>query len=331
MDAQYPWLAPYSESLAAVLEQGRFPHALLLSGQPGMGRAALAESVARMLLCERPSEDHSPCGACPGCVQFEAGTHADYFHLHPEVDEKTGKESTVIKVDQIRALSEKLSLSSHRGGYKVAVLNPAEAMNLNAANSLLKTLEEPSDNTVLVLVCVHPAHLPATIRSRCQQIRIAAPEREAARSWLAGQLPEEDPEIYLQLANGAPLAALAQAREGSIAARQEHFGALLAILDGRTSPLAVAQAWSKDENLQGIHWLRDWLMDLLRIHMTGQTGDVRSVDLVDGLARLAQRLDSRVLFDQLGQINRTLRLTAASSLNRQLMTEDILLAWAAQK
>ena len=296
-----------------------------------MGKATFAEYIAALLLCEAPADDHAPCGRCPGCVQFAAGTHADYFHVHPEVDEKSGKESKSIKVDQVRGLAERLGLSSHRGGYKVALMNPAEAMNINAANSLLKTLEEPSDNTVLLLVCTHPAHLPPTIRSRCQQIRIVAPERSVSRSWLAGQLPGQDPEIYLQLANGAPLAALAQAREGSIEARRECFGALLGILEGRTSPLAVAQAWGKDEHLQGIFWLRDWLMDLLRIRMTGQTGGVRSVDLANDLARLAQRLDSRVMFTQLAHVNRTLRLTAASSLNRQLMTEDILLAWAAQK
>mgnify|MGYP001823038655 FL=1 len=331
MTALYPWLEPYSSSLAAVFRQGRFPHALLLAGQPGMGKATFADYIAELLLCESPADNHAPCGHCPGCIQFEAGTHADYFRVSPEVDEKTGKESKAIKIDQIRKLAGQLSLSSHRGGYKVAVLNPAEAMNINAANSLLKTLEEPSDNTVLVLVCTHPAHLPPTIRSRCQQIRIVPPEREIALQWLAGQLPDQDPESYLQLADGAPLAALAQAQAGSIEARRERLNELVGILDGRTAPLAVAQAWSKDEDLQAIRWLRDWLMDLLRIHMTGQTGGIRSVDLADTLVRLAQRLDKRVMFDQLAHVNRTLRLTAASSLNRQLMTEDVLLAWAAQK
>jgi len=325
MTALYPWLEPYRASLALVLEQGRFPHALLLSGQPGMGKAELAASIARMLLCEHPSAGFAPCGSCPGCVQFSAGSHPDYFHVSP------GEDSVVIKIDQVRELAAQLSLSSHRGGYKVALLNPAEAMNISAANSLLKTLEEPSDNTVLLLVCTHPAHLPPTIRSRCQQIRVAAPDREVARTWLAGQLPGQDPEVYLQLSNGAPLAALAQAQEGSIDARRERFEALVGMLDGRVSPLAVAQAWGKDEDLQGIRWLRDWLMDLLRIHMTGQTRWVRSADLADALARLARRLDNRILFEQLTHINRILRLTAASSLNRQLMTEDILLAWAAQK
>lgn len=311
--------------MASVIAQARMPHALLLAGQPGMGKTAFAEYMAALLLCESPADNHAPCGRCPGCIQFNAGSHPDYFHVQPAED------SVVIKIDQVRELSEKLALSSHRGGYKVAVLNPAEAMNINASNSLLKTLEEPSDNTVLVLVCTHPAHLPATIRSRCQQVRIAVSDQEVAHAWLAGQLTDQDPDIYLQLANGAPLAALQQAQEGSVEARQERFGALVGILDGRTSPLVVAQAWSKDEDLQGIRWLRDWLMDLLRIHMTGQTGGVRSLDLVDALAGLAKRLDSRVMFTQLAHINRTLRLTAASSLNRQLMTEDILLAWAAQK
>ena len=221
MTALYPWLEPYCASLASALEQGRIPHALLLSGQPGMGKRAFAGYIAALLLCESPTDDNAPCGRCPGCVQYQAGTHADYFHVHPEVDEKTGKESKAIKVDQIRELAEQLGLSSHRGGYKVALLNPAEAMNINASNSLLKTLEEPSDNTVLVLVCTHPAHLPPTIRSRCQQIRIAAPDRDAALQWLAGQLPGQDPAIYLQLANGAPLAALVQARDGSVEARRE--------------------------------------------------------------------------------------------------------------
>jgi hypothetical protein len=111
--------------------------------------------------------------------------------------------------------------------------------------------------------------------------------------------------------------------------RRECFDALLGILDGTRSALTVAQEWSKDEELQGIRWLREWLMDLLRIRLTGQTDSVRSADLVDVLAGLARRLESRVMFRQLDSINSLLRLTAGS-LNRQLLTEDVLLAWAAQ-
>jgi hypothetical protein len=101
------------------------------------------------------------------------------------------------------------------------------------------------------------------------------------------------------------------------------------ILEGRANPLAVAQLWSSETDLQGVRWMREWLMDLVRIAMTGQTSGVRSADLLDGLVKLAHRLDSKVVFVQLERINRTLAATA--SLNRQLLTEDILLAWAAQK
>ncbi|MDH3981112.1 MAG: DNA polymerase III subunit delta' [Gammaproteobacteria bacterium] len=325
MTALYPWLEPHLASIGEMLGRDRVPHALLLSGQPGMGKTAFAGAIAQLLLCEDRTPDHAPCGQCPGCIQFQAGSHPDFFSVRPEED------SSVIKVDAIRALGEKLVLASHRGGYKVTLLAPAEAMNLNAANSLLKTLEEPSDNTVLVLICTCPARLPATIRSRCQQLRITAPRAAPGKAWLADQLDEgQDAGLYLHLADGAPLEALRLAQAGVVEARREQFQSLLQVLDGRIDPLALAVTWSKDESLQPIHWLRDWLMDLLRIGMTGQTDRIRSVDLQDALAAMATRLDSRALFRQLEHINRTLRITDGI-LNRQLMTEDILLAWAAQE
>lgn len=324
MSDLYPWLASCRDSMTAVINQGRMPHALLLTGQPGVGKGAFSSWLAGLLLCEERNGSSGPCGQCPGCVQFKAGSHPDFFQLRPEED------ATVIKVDQIRYLSEKLSLSSHRGGYQVVVLNPAETMNLNAANSLLKTLEEPSDNTVLLLVSSRPAQLPATVRSRCQQVRIEIPDRQIALEWLHEQGVGEVAETCLQLAHRAPLEALKQAQLDSIGARRERFTALLGILEDRVSPLAVAQSWSKDDDMQGIRWMREWLMDMLRINLSGQVNRVRSADLKDGLAALAYRLDSRVLFALLDRINSSLRLTAGS-LNRQLLTEDILLAWAAQR
>ena len=323
MPMQYPWLQSVTRHIAAALAQGRMPHALLLTGQPGVGKGALADYLARQLLCHVLPADGVPCGHCPGCLQYAAGTHPDYFQVEPAED------ATVIKVDQIRELAENLSLSSHHGGFKVALLMPADAMNINASNSLLKTLEEPSDNTVLLLVSARPAQLPATIRSRCQLLRVELPAKDVALEWLAGQIPGEQRDMYLQLAHGAPLEALRQAQADLVPLRRECLDALLGILDGTRSALTVAQEWSKDEELQGIRWLREWLMDLLRIRLTGQTDSVRSADLVDVLAGLARRLESRVMFRQLDSINSLLRL-AAGSLNRQLLVEDVLLAWAAQ-
>jgi len=324
MSAPYPWLEPYRQMLAEVIARDRLPHGLLVTGQPGMGKAAFSGMLAQLLLCETRDERARPCGHCPGCIQFLAGSHPDYFVVTPE------EESQVIKVDQVRELGEKLALSSHRAGFKVAVMHPAEAMNINAANSLLKTLEEPSDNTVLVLVSTQPARLPATIRSRCQQLRITAPAPAVAQAWLAGQLEGHNPECCLQLANGAPLEALRLAEAQVIENRRTQFQALVRVLDGKADPLKLAADWCRDESLQAVHWLRGWLMDLVRIRATGQAGMVRSADLAEGLAGIAARLDSRVLFLQLDNINRLLR-SNDGSLNRQLMAEDILLAWAAQQ
>jgi len=324
MTTLYPWLEPYRHAIAAATAQDRLPHALLLTGLPGLGKGALADVIARQLLCGAATLESGPCGLCAACAQINAGSHPDYIKVQLEED------ASVIKVDQIRWLAEKLSFSSHQGGYKAAILNPAGNMNINAANSLLKTLEEPSDNTVLVLVCERSSQLPPTVRSRCQQLKLGVPEPDTALQWLAGQGITGSAGTYLHMAHGAPLEALKQAQAGSIEARREYFDSLVDILEGRTAPLATALLWSKEDDLQGIRWMRDWLMDLLRIIMTGQTSGIHSADLVDKLVTLARRLDSRVLFAQLERINRTLGVTSGS-LNRQLLTEDILLAWAAQK
>ena len=303
--------------------QMRLPHALLLTGQPGMGKAAFAEALARLLLCEHPVDDSEPCRQCTSCTLFAAGTHPDFFRVTLVED------SRVIKIDQVRELSENLTLTSHGNGYKVAILTPADAMNINAANSLLKTLEEPSDNTVLVLVSAQPARLPATVRSRCQEIRIQTADRQQSRRWLAERYDGPSPELYLALANGAPLQALQLAQGQILEERQHRFQQLAAIRSGQEDPLTVAQNWATDENLQGLRWLQEWIMDMLRIRLGGETQGIHGVDVRDGLTRLARKLDSKVLFAMFDSTNRMLSL-ADSTLNRQMMMEDILLGWAEQ-
>jgi DNA polymerase-3 subunit delta' len=319
----FPWHRQIFTQLAGQLEAGKLPHALLFSGNPGLGKLALAQQLAGTLLCNARLPDGQPCGECPACAQLAAGSHPDFLFITLEED------ATAIKVDQVRALAGVLSMCAHGQGFKVAIIAPADLMNANAANSLLKTLEEPSDNTVLVLVSDRPSRLPATIRSRCQQVRFNAPDQALAMEWLSGHLTDaQQARICLELAAGAPLAALELAADGVVEARRERLGQLVDILDGRTTALDVAQTWSKDEGLQAIRWMRDWLMDMLRIRMTGQHQEIRNIDLADALDGLARKLDKRVMFEQLDRINRVL-VAGAGSLNRQLMTEDILLAWAA--
>src|SRR5476651_1859012 len=165
----------------------RLPHALLFHGAPGVGKLALAERFAQLLLCEKRGQGTSPCGACEGCRWFLAGNHPDARFLEPETlarqtavaeegDEEKPRSSkqpsSEIKIEQVRALAGFVNVGSHRGGRRVAIVHPAEDMNTNAANALLKSLEEPPPGAMFLLVSHRPARLLPTIRSRCVPVPV---------------------------------------------------------------------------------------------------------------------------------------------------------------
>lgn len=224
----HPWNEPLFESLTRRTE--RFPHALLIHGARGTGKLALAEHVAQFLLCEDATR--RPCGACEGCRWFSAGSHPDFRRVEPEAlasettaepeegepPAKRAKPSTEIKVEQVRELAGFLNLGSHRGRWRVALVHPAEDMNPNAANALLKGLEEPPAWAVFLLVSHRPAQLLPTIRSRCVALPVPIPPRDAALQWLSPQAGE-DVERWLAYAGGAPLLALEYAAKAPVLAR----------------------------------------------------------------------------------------------------------------
>ena len=152
-------------------------------------------------------------------------THPDFIEVAPEASAK------MIKIDQIRALRSDLVLTHQYGGYKIALIGPADAMNINAYNSLLKTLEEPAPGVILILLTSRPASLPATIRSRCQKLALPMPEQEVAQTWLAQQIDE--PAVPLSIARGAPLAALRLIQEDVLSQRRDDFLGFVAVLEGR--------------------------------------------------------------------------------------------------
>ena len=222
----HPWNEPLFESLKRRGE--RFPHALLIHGPRGTGKLALAERIAQFLLCEAQAK---PCGLCEGCRWFLAGSHPDFRRLEPEAlarepatDAEEGdapakktKPSTEIKVEQVRELAGFLNVGSHRGQRRVALVQPAEDMNDNSANALLKGLEEPPAAAVFLLVSHRPARLLPTIRSRCVALPVPIPPRAAALEWLAGQI--KTPERWLAYAGGAPLQAVEYAGKAEIVER----------------------------------------------------------------------------------------------------------------
>jgi len=225
----HPWNEPIFESLKR--SRDRLPHALLIHGPRGVGKLALAERLAQLLLCEHADPAARPCGSCDGCRWYLGGNHPDFRRLEPEAIAKTppaaeaeeeGSEaparrtkapSLFITVEQVRALADFLNLRSHRGALRVALLHPAEDLyQPNAANALLKILEEPPAGAIFILVSHRPARLLPTVRSRCVAVPVPIPSHEVALRWLAGQ-GMQNAERWLAFAGGAPLQALAYASE----------------------------------------------------------------------------------------------------------------------
>lgn len=225
-----PWLAePLQQALAA--QRG---HALLLHAAPGNGALQFALALAQAWLCEAHAGKAAACGACAGCRQLQARLHPDLFVLLPEVqrrergwplvddkpdaDDAKRKPSRFIRIDEVRALIDWTTRTSARGHGKVALLHPAEQLNPQAANALLKTLEEPPAGTRLLLSCADPALLLPTVRSRCQQLRLPAPHADEARSWLVAQGVTDGADVLLAACSGRPLDALALQHTGVDAA-----------------------------------------------------------------------------------------------------------------
>lgn len=225
----YPWQIESWKMLQSKRE--RMPHALLIHGPQGIGKLQLAERFTQSLLCESGDARGGPCGVCSGCRWFAAGSHPDFRRVEPEAlarqsaesDEpalaRSAKPSLEIKVDQVRPLDDFLNLQSHRGGRRVALIHPAEAMNANAANALLKGLEEPPGQAQFILVSHRPARLLATIRSRCVAVAAPMPDAGASLAWLESQ-GAADAAYWLAFASGSPLRALQHQQAGGTLARR---------------------------------------------------------------------------------------------------------------
>lgn len=311
--ANAPWLAPLQERLASAYRTGRLPHALLLHGTAGSGQSALAAWAAQLVLCDRP--DAAPCGACASCVLYMAGNHPDLSMLTLE------DKASEIKIDQVRALSERFTLTSFRGGYKAAIIDPADKMNRSSFNALLKTLEEPSKDTLLVLAAGRIDHMPPTIGSRCQRLRIPTPARTMALAWLDEAKAGTGPSWgrLLKMSAGAPLAALMLANEGADELAEEMATALG---DGAVrDPLGLAAGWFKDRPAQRLAWLEAWLQGGIRALAGGSDTVNNKCDF--GLPLPGAGLNIRSAFILLDRVRAT-RAALDGPLNAQLLFEDLL-------
>lgn len=232
----YPWQLPVWERVNQQLARDAMPHALMLVGPSGIGKSHFATALAQRLLCQNVTVDLA-CNQCKACLLNQAQTHPDLKWIEPE----DGKQ---LKIDQIRRLQEFLANTAQQGGRKLVVLGPAESLNVNAANALLKSLEEPTPGTHLLLYSHATAGVLATIRSRCQVLKLATPDHATALSWLS-QLAPGKAEDLLAMANGAPMLALALQTDDAYEKRKEIIDLLGQVRSRGVSPLAVAAKLAK--------------------------------------------------------------------------------------
>ena len=255
-----PWLRQAREAIAGAHAADRLPHALLIQGIPGLGKQALAEWIARYALCDRAMEE--ACGTCPSCTLYASHNHPDLIRVGIEEDKKQ------IAVDSVREMIAALTLKSYRGKRKVAIVHPADGLNVNGANALLKTLEEPSGSALLILVAVRPEKLPATIASRCQRVKIHAPDPAVARTWLEAQNADTDWTMPLRLTAGAPLAALALADVPQVAEEMAELPQLLG--RGDADIPALAERCQKHYPAERLRCLEYWVSERIRYGLTAE-------------------------------------------------------------
>lgn len=299
--------------------EAALPHALLLSGPAGLGKQNFAHRLARFLLCDAPAAADA-CGRCRGCHLVSVGNHPDFLQTAPE------GESQQIKIDQIRALNHLIGLSRQCGHYKVVLIPHAETINRHAANSLLKTLEEPPPFSVILLVTTRAASLPATLLSRCQRIEFKYPAYDKAREWLESRAPGIDADTCLALARGAPLTALASCSDDLLSVRRTVFTDVQRLSNACETPLKVAERWRQYAPEMILAWLLSWLADVIKIQSKVTLGGLNNPDVAQGLQAIAQRLDLVASFTLYDVLIGYRRLEHAP-LNPQLMLEDMLLAW----
>jgi DNA polymerase-3 subunit delta' len=318
----YPWQESLWKQLAQRQKEGVLPHALLLEGQKGMGKSAFAHHLAASALCQDLQESGA-CGQCKSCTLLQAGTHPDFFHLEPA---EAGKQ---IRIDTVRELIEFMNLSSHYGTHKVAIIEPADAMNTASANSLLKTLEEPSAGSLLILVTSQSSRLPITIRSRCQRISFLPPAEEQVSAWLASELHsgQEEQSDLLAIAHGGPLYARELAQNDMMQSRQALFQDILEVLRRKMTVAAFSARYQNDMSRQLLDWVLSWLQDLARLCVSGDEARLVNPDVEKDLRRLARVLDLQAIFDLQEKLYDTMRFHGTVNLNAQMVLEDIMISW----
>lgn len=312
--------------LRSAILQNRVAHAYLFHGDDRIGKRLLALRLAQALLCETVPDDQEPdaCGTCRACHQVEARTHPDFMVIEPDREQANPQ----IKIESIRDIEHQMIYRPLIGDRKVCVIDDADRMTIGAANALLKTLEEPPDHSLFVLVSSRPYALPATIRSRCQALRLTAlaQTQVEAAVILKRELPPADAHFLAVLSDGqlgqALECDLEQARNS-----QKEFSVIFSAkgLQSFSTILATAEALAKaDRALEAFDWLLRWLRDVLLLAVGAGSDHLLNLDQRTDMETVAEHIDIDELLDLISDLEK-LERQANRNVNLQMALETFLL------
>ncbi len=336
-----PWQNSDWQQLTS--NRDRLHHGILVNARPGTGMREFAFALAQFFICESPDQSNrSACQVCQNCRLFIAGSHPDFHAVTSEFEtvhgrialltaysdryqdakerEKKSRPSRVISVDQVRKLISRFSTHTHIASTRVALIMPADRLNTNAANALLKLLEEPPDQSILILATSETVRLPKTILSRCVLFSLAAPNRQQSLHWLEDFIPDEFRITALDLSNNEPLNARAMYEAGQLEDRQSYLKGLISTLENKIYPLDLAQKVAKMEFDNVLLWFAQFVIELVVWKAAGQRPSWGNLGSVDPAVLSMDRLCA--LYDRITHYRKISR----GSVNEQLAMEDLLIS-----
>nr|VFK67497.1 MAG: DNA polymerase-3 subunit delta' [Candidatus Kentron sp. UNK]VFK72817.1 MAG: DNA polymerase-3 subunit delta' [Candidatus Kentron sp. UNK] len=317
--APFPWQAKQWEECLHLQHTDRIPHAFLLRGVAGNGKRAFAMRLANALICDDTRPAMRPCGVCRGCILFQARTHPDV----EIVEALPGKKS--IGIERIREVIDHVWLSRQYASRKPVVVPEAERMTISAANTLLKTLEEPPGKAVFILVTDRSDQLPITVRSRCRFLDFPIPPRELVLPWLVKQLPSGiDAGLLLDAASGAPLLAVRYGEGDTLQQQIALHKDLTMLLTGKANPVIIAARWKALGCAVVLPWILGYVVDSIRLRFRGRPQSTIHLDGADALRGLIEKSDASFGYRLLDHCLEARRAWEDStSLNELLLLEGL--------
>ena len=325
--APFSWQQQQWHQILGQFRANRLAHSTLVWGESGLGKVEFINSFSRLMLCQQPTAERA-CGSCKSCLLVKNNSHPDLQVLAPEVGSKE------IKIDQVRAVTDFVNRTSHAGGAKIAIIDRAHRLNISSANALLKTLEEPSNNTYLFLITNLPGRLKPTIRSRCQRLQFTVPTTAICRDWLSGRLQADVIDSAVQAASNRPLLALELASSGAVTNRQEFIAALTELSRARApiqAPVNLANKMGESAAIEYLLWISSILVKFILTAQMPSAADDSGVGLCSlfSTADISRRgLAVALLCYQQELSTARKQLMSGANPNPQLIMESLMWRWS---